>query len=134
MPGVPGTLAGKRPRMFDDLRVDHPLPDAEFAPGHYFQTKSIEPTVHALYVLTEDGRLLRYDKRPGPDPPVGFVVGPRWREEGWTAIAFAGDLVFHDQLEDGRPGHAGDGWVQYRARFVDGRVLWIQPDDSGLRG
>jgi hypothetical protein len=118
--------------MFDDLRVDYPLPDAEYQ-GHYFQTKSIEPTIHGLYVLTEAGRLFRYDRRPGPDPPVGFVVGPRWREEGWTEIVFDGDLIFYDRLQDGRPGHNGAGWVQYRARFADRRIVWVRRDASNDR-
>jgi hypothetical protein len=116
--------------MFDDLRVDYPLPDAEYQ-GHYFQTKSIEPTIHALYVLTADGRLLRH--KPGRDPPVGFVVGPRWREEGWMEVAFDGDLIFYAQLPAGRPGHDGAGWVQYRARFADGRLAGVRRDSSGDR-
>ena len=96
--------------MFDDLRCDMPLPDAEASGleiGHWFQTKDMDCYLDK-YAITEHGRLIALD----------------WDAQGQVFIPGAdknyhGMLNFYTLTMDKR-------WFEYDAKFTDGKVTEIQ--------
>lgn len=94
--------------MFDDIRCDRPLPGdpPEFvrAPGHRFQTNDLDERL-AVYVITEDGRLIQEDGSPvDHHGAVDFHSGN---------VVQSGPATYTAKGEDAE-------WVEYRATFVGG--------------
>ena len=103
--------------MYDEIRCEYPLPPSGYRvlPGHTFQTKSFE-CMGDQYTITADGRLIAYRKRSWLRP------APEGEE-----LACCGDISFYDVVDV--RGGAERVWIQYKARFTDGRLSGIEVED-----
>lgn len=114
--------------MFDDVRVNVPLPD-----GHTgaFQTKDMECVLN-MYEITAEGRLCVEDcdweavppaERPYPDAAEGSleqVIGSVRRVNlRLRDLDFHGILNFYGHDERGQ-------WREYNAKFTDGQLVEIK--------
>lgn len=99
--------------LFDYVRCRHPLPDG-FEPGDgLFQTKSMDCPYLNVYVITEDGRLIREDGGEDLSDFHGDL------EFGWSNLT-AGWNGFVATEND-----AEVDIRDYVARFSDGRLKRI---------
>jgi hypothetical protein len=91
--------------FYDTLHCEYPLPDSRHQDLD-FQTKSLDPCL-LHYKITHDGRLVRLARpnRSGPDQDVEWPIH--------------GDITFYTSVEK--------TWIEYVARFTDGRIEWIRP-------
>jgi len=96
--------------MFDNVRVECPLPDG--FEGE-LQTKDFSQPYMNVATIRSDGRLV-YDER-------------HWKERD---PATAEDLNFHGMLNfygfSGKPGESDYVWHEYNAKFTDGRLVSIE--------
>lgn len=99
--------------LYDELRVEYPLPDGWDPQGRLFQTKDTPDQYLSLYVLTADGRLRH--------------------EESGECVAFHGDLTFYTDniCASGPCGVATEDdsapWrAEYCALFDHGKLLKLE--------
>ena len=114
--------------MFDELKCEYLLPDP-IVQNETFQTKSLDRALDN-YTITRDGRLILHPARyeleseeeqlPGPD----VSEMPQAIPEGDAEILYHGDIYFYTSL--GTPGDDDYEWFEYKARFTEGRLQWIQ--------
>ena len=130
--------------MYDEIRCEYPLPYSGYQvlPGHTFQTKSLECGLDE-YTITADGT---------PDSAQGAVVSayprksarttvlrngkiPRCRVAGSIRtvpvgdeeVPYHGDIHFYDDF--GVREEATQVWIEYKARFIEGRLSRIEVED-----
>lgn len=114
--------------MFDELKCEYPLPDP-IVQDEIFQTKSLDRLLDN-YTLTRDGRLILHQAHYGPEPeeeqPLISDVSevPRANSEKDVEISYHGDVFFYTLL--GTPGADDWQWFEYKARFIEGKLQWIQ--------
>ena len=124
--------------MFDEVRVEYPLPDPE-AQGLVFQTKSLDSLLDD-FTVTHDGRLILHavdfdtvpeEERPNYGKPewehgaLSQLMGSIRRVPlGDVEIPYKGDVEIHTSTGSRE---AGDyRWYEYVIRFEEGRVRWIK--------
>lgn len=88
--------------MFDYIRCEHPLP-APNAEGLQFQTKDVCLDLDAL-MIKRDGTLWRIQAEHS-DNEIGHLSD------------YFGELRFHKFFQN-----TGGAWLEFRARFVDGKL------------
>lgn len=114
--------------MFDELKCEYLLPDP-IVQNKTFQTKSLDRALDN-YTITRDGRLIlhpaRYELESEEEQPPGPNVSemPQAIPEGDAEILYHGDIDFYTSL--GTPGDDDYEWFEYKARFAEGRLQWIQ--------
>ena len=98
--------------LYDTVECDYPLPDPEYQELE-FQTRDFE-WILQRYAITKDGRLLRRAPRQVPGREVVAL-------EKDVELPVHGDLLMYaaDPVTD-------HGLVEYRVRFLHGRVERIQ--------
>lgn len=113
--------------MFDDVRVEYPLPDKE-AQDDDFQTKDLDCLMDA-YVITKDGRLVKHEwdteetpqaEKPYPNAEPGtmqYLFGFLRKKEGSERVI---DTEYHGML------HFYSGDYAYLAKFTDGTLVSIR--------
>ena len=130
--------------MYDEITCEHPLPKTGFRlpEGHDgWQTKDLENLLDR-YTITADGRLVlhqvRYDDVPQEerplygtpewDRPFGRWIGSlRSVPVGDEEVPHHGDVHFYDAFRI--KGGEGRVWIEFRARFTEGRVSRIEVED-----
>ena len=123
--------------MFDQVTCEMPLPDGyTVQDGDHFQTKSFANLLDD-YRIREDGTLevWRYNTVPNGVYPddwhTDFLRGqPRWMftNAHWELVIGSGEFYFYDYDRRGLlplAPHDRTRWHEYRATFVDGRVIEI---------
>jgi len=124
--------------MFDEIKCECELPDS-ISNDTIFQTKSLECLLER-YTITSDGRLIhhqvRYETVSEEERP--YYGKPEWEKSDFTHLIgsvksvavgdveapFHGDLVFYTSIGSRE---AGDyEWLEYKARFTDGKLQWIR--------
>jgi hypothetical protein len=96
--------------MFDTIRCEYPLPENSFQ-EESFQTKSLECLLDE-YTITKRGRLILHMHRHYQTKTKDVDV------------EYHGDLRFYTSV-----GERDEGtyeWVEYKARFTEGKVQWIK--------
>jgi len=99
--------------MFDDVRVEVPLPDGAILDG--FQTKDFECLLDT-YTIRSDGELWR-------------DVWANSEEENCERVDFHGKFYFYTFTDEG---NAVNSWHEYEAKFTDGRLVEIVVLESPL--
>jgi hypothetical protein len=120
-----------------------------------FQTKDLENYL-GTYVI-KDGRLYErtYEHEGVPDEERPYYGKPEWDEGGPVFgkdfyrrsgsrkvvghhdndLEYHGDLVFYTTKKDlGLAEEYGTGLVTFKARFTDGALQWIRPNDREETG
>lgn len=124
--------------MFDDLKCEYPLPDADVQ-DRTFQTKSLECLMDR-YTITREGRLILHKVRYEyvPEEEREYYGTPEWDEKPFVRIfgmlrsipvgdvdmAYHGDITFYTSLGSREEGDFE--WFEYKARFTEGRLQWIE--------
>lgn len=118
--------------MFDNVIVEHPLPDdgAERSDGGGWQTKAFDCFLEN-YRITADGRLLKedYHTEDRSDPTATGLLALSGRmtkvHEGWTDTGFHGRFNFY------AIGSSGE-WLEYLATFTHGKLESLErvPDET----
>lgn len=126
--------------MFDDISVKYPLPDPEYQ-DHVFQTKDLENCLNH-YIITEGGDLvvervsveetpITEEQRAQAEAEYGIDTLSYWlmtrpsvtvTDRDYEQVLYHGDIVFYDYLDD-----EDHTWIEYRARFTNGKLEWIVP-------
>ncbi|MBA3601126.1 MAG: hypothetical protein H0W45_07760 [Acidobacteria bacterium] len=123
--------------MFDYLKCEYTLPDS-IAQNESFQTKSLDKVL-GNYTITADGRLIlhavRYEFVPEEERP--YYGKPEWEKPfgkicgsltniptGAVEIAYHGDIRFYTSI--GSRENDDYEWVEYQARFTDGKLHWLK--------
>lgn len=130
--------------MLDEITCEHPLPRTGYRlpEGHDdWQTKDLENLMDR-YTITADGRLLlhraryeevpeeewRYYGTPEWDRSSGRLIGSlRSVPVGDEEVSHHGDVRFYDAFRI--KGGGGRVWVEFRARFAEGRLSRIEVED-----
>lgn len=123
--------------MFDNIICKFPLPLPEFQ-ANEFQTKDTPAQYLDLYEIREDGTIWHeeYDtedqsvlgkwrrEHPGQEPPPEVNTITNWAgcaarvNKRWVQLTdFHDDLRFYNSI-----GHHSSGWVEFSARFTDGKL------------
>ncbi len=100
--------------MFDEIRVEVPLPGGYQPPDGVFQTKDLENRLET-YVITSEGRLMMTDAQEHLKPQEALPLD----------LEFHGVLHFHDYLSTPLPGFPV-GYYEWRAKFTDGTLVNIE--------
>jgi hypothetical protein len=101
--------------LFDTIYCHYPLPN----PRHQdldFQTKDLECFL-GTYTITREGRLVRH---ASSDWGSRLDSEVEWRLHG--------DIRFYTSVKTENP-----SWIEYVARFTNGRVEWIRPFEEVRR-
>lgn len=93
--------------MFDEIRCDVPLPDGYAAKGVWFQSKSFPDCCMRRYTITLEGRLM--DSLGNDLEPEGYLT------------FYTSDSNNQDAGNNGTR-----QWHEYRARFRDGQLQYIE--------
>lgn len=120
---------------FDELRCHYPLPIKE-AQSCVFQTKDLD-CYQQNYTLCEDGTLWKthYDVEDRSDPnAVGLwrLLGAATRVNPREAFEpFTGEVSFDTDyaLEDLTLGRDGQGYVIFKATFLEGRLQALEMEE-----
>lgn len=96
--------------MFDTVICLYPLPGLDF-PLDSFQTKSLYCGLEN-YVIDHDGFLYKMDRR----------------DNRLLAVSYDGDMVFYTGVEISGTRY----WIQYKAEFIQGKMVDVQPDPVGI--
>lgn len=130
--------------MFDDIKCKYPLP-LKGANALNYQTKDTPEQYCDCYEIREDGTLWHenYDTEdhseagqwlrdhPGKEIPDSFgmwsFVGCMTRvNKRWEQVKLTGEIRFYSmyELKDGKLANviARDGWLEWSAYFVDGKL------------
>lgn len=134
--------------MFDDIRCKYPLP-VEGANDLAYQTKDTPEQFLDQYEIREDGTLWREDydiedhserakwiaANPGKEPPEEMnhllsMCGCMARvNKQWKPVVLTGEVAFYAMYSicGGRitNANARDGWLEWSAYFVDGKLNQI---------
>lgn len=118
--------------IYDSLKCKMPLPVPGFQ-DRLFQTKDLPAQWCDLYEIREDGSLWHqsYSIEDRSDPEaeglmrlIGLMtrVGKKWER-----VDFSGEVFFYDYAE------GQDGWIEFGAKFVDGKTedIWLHRHDTG---
>ena len=135
--------------MFDDIRCKYPLP-IDGANGLSYQTKDTPAQWLDQYEIREDGTLWHegYDtedqsefgkwmrEHPGQAPPDDVLTLYNFKgcmarvNERWEPVALTGQIEFYTpySITDGKLTNADarDGWIEWMANFVDGKLTQVQ--------
>lgn len=112
--------------MFDEIRIELPLPDNTPVSDDWYQTKSFDNTL-SQYVLTANGELYReeWDRKWEEDTDAFFGgrfkrIEKSYRREYLTN--YHGDIRFYSSTPVGRT------WRDYYARFTNGKLqeMWFE--------
>ena len=129
--------------MFDEIRCEYPLPYSGYRvlPGHTFQTKSLECGLDE-YTITADGLLIlqkvHWERVPEEERP--YYGKPEWENPRYRVIGamraapvgdeeipYHGDVHFYDDFAIRE--EATQVWIEYKARFTEGRLSRIEVED-----
>lgn len=130
--------------MYDEITCEYPLPKSGYLvlPGHTFQTKSFENLLDK-YTITTDGKLILHNEvwEPVPEEDRPYYGKPEWEKPlgAWVGsmraipagdeeIPHHGDIYFYDVFRVRSEGGARV-WLEYRARFTEGRLSRIEVAD-----
>ena len=102
--------------MFDEIKVDYILPEHNnITPeiGAVYQTKDLDCLLDK-YVLTDEGVLVRsyWDKTTQTLMPFGS------NEE--MAVFYHGCINIYNNTDR-------DGWIEYKLKFTDGKLVEVTP-------
>jgi hypothetical protein len=101
--------------MFDYVKCVYPLPKQEgvdLPEVEVFQTKDTPEQYMRTYVISEDGLLLLHlIQEEGEDPATKYNL-----------VDFTGFIYFYEYLD----GKTKGGWIEYEAKFFDGRLQTIK--------
>jgi hypothetical protein len=105
--------------MFDDVHCEADLPPGHPESGREFQTKSLLCCMDQ-FTITKEGRLVLHTFRyqPAGEAMHGLPLMDR------IPVADV-DTEFHGDIR--LIATAGDGLVEYVARFTHGTLEWIRP-------
>ena len=129
--------------MYDEIRCEYPLPHSGYRvlTGHTFQTKSLECCLNN-YTITADGLLILHKVRGErvPEEERPYYGTPEWDNlrcrvagsirtvpVGDEEIAYHGDIHFYDDF--GVREETIRVWIEYKARFTEGRLSRIEVED-----
>lgn len=124
--------------MFDNLRVEAPLPDPEYQ-ERTFQTKSLECTL-SDYTITRDGRLMlrEVEWEATPEEEMPYYGTPAWEQGGLARMCgmfreksaqdvvlddFHGEIIFYDTV------NAPNGAV-FAINFQQGTTAVLEADGT----
>ncbi len=141
--------------MFDNVRVEAPLPDPEYQ-ERTFQTKSLECSL-SDYTITCEGRLVlrEVEWEATPEEEMPYYGTPEWEQGGLVRLFgymrekssrdvvlddFHGDIIFYKTVNainfregttsvfeaDGTTTPIQPVTVSYKARFSDGWLQWVR--------
>ena len=103
--------------MFDYLRCEYPLPDADMQ-DHVFQTKSLADPWSHDYVISKDGWLFLKE----------WDCGNCHHTARHVPVEFSGFIEFHDFRAD-----IGSEWMSYGAIFEHGKLSKLEVDPWGQK-
>ena len=116
--------------MFDYLKCDYPLPEAEgrLHPECHWQTKDTPAQWMDHYHIRDDGALwhLAYDIETqsgvNVDSPAVTLAHPlRHTNERWEPCLFLGEIRFYRFWDEVKH----EGWIEYSSYFVHGQLQHI---------
>lgn len=100
--------------LFDDVKVEFPLPDPAYQDLD-FQTKDFDCEMDT-YLITADGKLIRNTAKVQLKNDEYVPIGGNISE-----VDFHGDFNFYTSLEN-----QDLKWLEYKARFTEGVCQWIR--------
>jgi len=115
--------------MFDEIRVEHILPNEYEITDTWYQTKSFDCTL-SKYVISANGELYEemWDHEWIEDPTAFFGGRFHKKEDSYRReylTNYHGDVIFYSNTPESNGSRV---WRDYYARFTNGKLerMWFE--------